>query len=78
MREERGETDMARVVWEGGCVAGFEVDGAGVLVADEDGGLGLTLVEVEPFFGLRIGLSVFCFCGEGKRVGEQDCSNVCA
>ena len=40
------------VVGEDGGVAGGKVKGAAVAVSCEDGGAGVALVEVEPFFGL--------------------------
>lgn len=41
-----------RVVREESSVTGSEVVGAGVVVTDEDGGTGLSRVEVEPLIGL--------------------------
>lgn len=40
------------VVWEHSSVAGGEVEGARLAVADENGSAGGALVEVEPFLSL--------------------------
>lgn len=40
------------IVREHRCVAGCEIEGACDGTAEEDGGLRLAAVEVEPFFGL--------------------------
>lgn len=52
VRGPRVSDVVARVVWEDSGVAGREVECARCGSADENGGLGVTLVEVEPFFRL--------------------------
>lgn len=45
---------VARVVGEDSSVARLEVDGPGIAVAGEDGGLGLASVEVQPLLSLLL------------------------
>ena len=43
---------VTAVVRENGSVTSAEIKGARLGSSEEDGGAGLALVEVEPFFGL--------------------------
>ena len=49
----RAEQVLTAVVGEDGRVACCEVEGAGLLVADEDCSFGASPVEVEPLFSLQ-------------------------
>ena len=62
---------MAAVVGEHGCIAGLEVEGAGVAVADEDGGAAGAGVEVEPFLG--VGVPVELYVGGIMSVCSSSC-----
>jgi hypothetical protein len=59
MNEVReGEVWRTAVIGENGSVASGEVECARLGVADEDGGAGFALVEVEPLLSLEFKLAV--------------------
>jgi len=62
---------VAAVIGEHGCVTGLEVEGAGVAVADEDGGAAGAGVEVEPFLG--VGVPVELYVGGIMSVYSSSC-----
>ena len=50
----RGFIALTAVIWENASIAGTEVECACVRIANKDGGSGMALMKIKPFFGLQI------------------------